>query len=717
MPCTFDPKGGRQPVTLALFLCLGTLIYALHLKAGDTLWATEHNAPLEIQLDLIDPVLDRQSISTSKGGIVRGKELHVEAHELIFTRDAQAKKSGRLFARGGVYLQYFGKRFVGQELEYDVSTRTGILRQGRTKLGQWFVGSCEVQLSPDGSCQLRLPYATTSLRVPSRWQVHIDDLLLTDTRELDVTGLKVLVGQKRVARMGSFKINARTIQNWPLLLTGAWGSKSQRRLGVRYKLSGDQWRANLEIDRWWTRGWGFGGHIKGRGMERHWSLAHYALHESAPRSHWRFCSSATMRQNFPRENAYLEGKIFHASDANFISERLANSTIYKPTPKSHLSYHQAHEQFVLNAQAVVKINRFETVKQLLPQCAIRARPLHLPGGFTFDQGIDIAHLKMSFAEKEAQNDFATWRGLWTGSVYRGFDLGHNITATGGLSARIYTVSNTPFGDSIGWVTPRWDGHLQTTWVFLHGHLIHRITPYLHHQVSRSNADQCARCYVFDLEEAPTAAQKLEWGARGALSTERRALLDYELSFRDPIGPLSKYSAHLAQLSLNWHVSNRCDLGLRTTVDRRRKRIERTSVSARATLSPSLAAILEYDRRSPYSWRGIGEDRNWLQQLHSIEDLLHSSLSDRRQTLGAQLYWRLEPDWVFRAHSRWGFGRDRHSVNRYTSPYWEYGISAATSLSATWKVQLHFGQRKGGTRFSCEISASTKTPTIVKHHYD
>lgn len=717
MRCLFL-KGKREALIHCGFRALIALSAQLLVLASGPLWAAE--APslgdaAEISVELIDPVLHRQSISSSKGGIVRGPGVHFEAHQILVQRNQNSKYGGKLTASGGVYVHYFGKRFVGDEVEYDFFTRTGVLRQGRTQLGQWIVGSCEVHLLADGSCQLRLPYATISLRTPSRWLVKAHELIYTGEKDIDLRKLEVMVGPTKIAKLGSFKVSTYTLQHWPLLLTGQWGSLSQRRLGLRFKMSSRSWRANFDLDRWWTQGWGFGGHVKGRGEEKNWSLAHYALRETMPTTHWRFCSSATYHRKWIENDARFEAKIFHASDADFATHRLANSAIYKPTPISFLSYHRAQDSFVLNTQAICKINRFETVKQLLPMIDLRARPFHLPKNLIFDQGINVAHLKLSFAKKDAQRDFATWRGLWTPSIYRGVDLGHQITATTMVSARAYGVSTTPSGGSVAWVTPQWDGHLQGNWIWLAGCYTHRITPYLHHRVARSFADRFAQCYVFDLEEAPTAVQKLEWGARGTVSSIERALFEYEVFLRDPIGPLSKASAHSAQAHLIWHATTRCDLGLKAIADRRRKSIDRMQLSVKATLNASLAAIIEYDQRSSHSWRGIYADRNWLQHLHSQEELLASALSDKRQILNVRLYWRLEPDWVFSAHSRWGFGRNKNSALGQTAPYWEVGCRVATALTDTWRFMLQLGQRKGVINFSYDISASAKTPVIGKRN--
>ena len=213
--------------------------------------------PEEVSLEFVDPHLDRQGISTKLGGVIRGRDFHFEAHQLEFRRTT-GNQQGVLLADGGVYVQYFGARFVGQSLEYDFAKRRGVLLTARSQLGSWLVGSCEVHLFPDGHTEFRYPWAVTANAPFADWRLRADKLTLSPAQDVSISGLQYTFGNRALARARNVKFNARKLQRIPIQLGYQWGSKDQRRIGLTYRFLDAPQRMQLHLDRWYTQGWGLG---------------------------------------------------------------------------------------------------------------------------------------------------------------------------------------------------------------------------------------------------------------------------------------------------------------------------------------------------------------------------------------------------------------------------------------------------------------------------
>ena len=116
-----------------------------------------------------------------------------------------------------------------------------------------------------------------------------------------------------------------------------------------------------------------------------------------------------------------------------------------------------------------------------------------------------------------------------------------------------------------------------------------------------------------------------------------------------------------------------------------------------TYSANLSFSIEYRYRGPYDFRKADHDNFILDVARPIEDLYHSPLSDKRNTLlsKAELYFTPKTKLQLELHSGWG----RSDQPGYT----EGRANFITMLYSSWKVNLSYTYTtRGSSHFGFKI---------------
>lgn len=676
----------------------------------------------EVELAFIDPIWDGRSLSSDQGGIVKAPHIHFEAHSLCFTRSKSSEGKGHLIARGGIYANYFGSCFVGEELEFDFAKKTGVLRLARVQVGSWYIGGSEIHLLADGSYHLRHAWAATRTFPGIIWQGFAEQMIVHSDRLIDFRAMTLKIGNRPIANFRSLRTQAETLEHFPLALTFQIGSKNTRKLGIRYTKRAETYRSYLQLDRWWTGDWGAGVRVESRAGKSDWSTSHYfardqkrrdALEQNRDRK-WRFICNAKGVHHLFEGNARLTGQFSRSSDSHF-SSRLGQSNHFKPHRSTYIAYRHQWPHCVFNVRALVKVNPYETRKQELPGLelfpSVRQR-----GKWHFEQSLESANLVLSYPQKSHQNQFSAWRTIWNGRLTRHQRIGHILTASATVGARGYAVSQQPGKGASQWITPRVESHLQMPIWASNRHLDTAFNLFVHHTLSPRLPRRSADSYVFDMQEAVTSENRIAWGVRGILNYRMCPILDYAIWLTDPVGSLGKPQPRRCLIDLTWRLTRRFECDLRSWFNRNERSIDRTAARLRATFSEKLAATVEYDKRNLKSWRGIGDDRDWLAKWHSQKDLLASDLSDRRHYLSSSVYWLVDPDLALKWQTRRGFGRAIRGGTERERGYSEWGLGAVAIVPGQWKMQFCYERRtgrRGLRRYLINLESTTQTMIVTK----
>src|ERR1700722_13927772 len=144
------------------------------------------NAPLfSLTVNLKEPTYQDGVLKTEKGGIIEGPNLRIQARNILYTRkEVDDQLIVQLEAEGDLILEFGEYLFVGERLEYDFQTNTGMLYDGRTGIEPWFVGGKEIRLCADGSYIIYHGFATTSENYQRDWEIETENAHLQKNRYL-----------------------------------------------------------------------------------------------------------------------------------------------------------------------------------------------------------------------------------------------------------------------------------------------------------------------------------------------------------------------------------------------------------------------------------------------------------------------------------------------------------------------------------------------------
>ncbi|MGH2612973.1 MAG: hypothetical protein ACRDFB_07990, partial [Rhabdochlamydiaceae bacterium] len=111
--------------------------------------------------------------------------------------------------------------------------------------------------------------------------------------------------------------------------------------------------------------------------------------------------------------------------------------------------------------------------------------------------------------------------------------------------------------------------------------------------------------------------------------------------------------------------------------------DRTNIRSAWTLSENAALTFEFRHRSQFDWRKSDHDNYILDIARPIDELLHSPLSDGRNTYLTKLQFRLSPLWTCHVESHIGTGR-KNDPN-----YYAYEVKLAVLLTGRWQVEFGY----------------------------
>lgn len=698
-----------------LFLAL-FFAFQLLFSEGVTSHSEWSQTDCDIDLALIDPRLENRSLISPKGGVVRAPNMHFEAHWLKYTRPEGGNR-GHLTARGGIFVKFFKSNFIGEELEFDFNSNTGVLRNARLQVGSWVIGGSDIYLKANGTYDIRRAWAETVTFPGIYWGANAERILIRPDRLINFHSLTLKTGQQPLARFKSISFKQQTLEHFPLGLSLQWGSKNNRKLGLRYTLYADRYNSHFQLDRWWTKQWGLG--IRFEGLEKNptWSTSHYLMRRSDIRRKWHFLCNGRFSYKWPDRKAQIKAKLTRASHSHFI-ERLSQSREFKGQGSTQIEYREQWPFGVVKALAVVKINPYETRKQQLPSILLLPKSSHWEN-WHFYQTLETAQLVLSYPKHSHQKTFAAWRTIWNAHLYRHQRLGQFLTATGEISTRGYAVSQKTEGTSSRFFTPRWDGYLQLPFVIKTENFTISSRFFAHHILSKNLYSRVRDLYVFDLEESAIEDHTLNWGFRGAIDHQQRKILDYSFSINHPIGEKGRPRPRRLFVDLTCRLTPRIECDIRNWIDRDRKKIDRSAVRLRATLSDQLAALIEYDKRNERSWRGIGDDRDWICKWHSENQLLSSELSDRRHFISSSIYWILDPELAIKGQIRRGINHRYIKNSLTTLSHLEWGVGVVAILPGQWKMQMAYEHRVGKSglrRYSIKLITNHQAPIVTKPNF-
>ena len=142
---------------------------------------------LDLCVDLKNPVYKKGAVYTQEGGIIRGKDIRIQAKEIEYV---QTKNQRYVKASGDLMVQYRGKAYIGDVFFFDFINKEGWVENGKTFAGTFYIGGSKIHLLEGGAYEIDNATLTTCESKDSTWQIQADQAYIKKDDLLDAKNVR-----------------------------------------------------------------------------------------------------------------------------------------------------------------------------------------------------------------------------------------------------------------------------------------------------------------------------------------------------------------------------------------------------------------------------------------------------------------------------------------------------------------------------------------------
>lgn len=672
-----------------------------------------------VTVDLREPEYSEGVLKTNKGGVVKGPDLRMQARNIIYTRkliDGQPVMT--IEAEGDLLVEFGEYLFVGERLEYDFQTHTGILYKGRSTADFWYFGGATIYLQEDGSYFVEEAFFTTSENYHQDWQIRAERAVLVQQRFLTAKNVQFRILNVPLFWLPSFRADLNSIFDSPIRYTIRWGGRKGTRIGLQYEFfSWRRFKAVVRLDYRTKRGLGFGLETYYQSEDHRESLEtiNYIAQASSlihPDEKVRYRFQGVYSNLLLDDTVTVDLTWDKISDLDMPSDYDDRGLEIDYAYRTELDVRREAPDWIVNFATRVRVNDFQTIKQELPSLTAHWRPYNLgSSGIISDTQIQTSYLDFKYATHlEKVHDFNSSRIGLIHKYYRPYRFGGaTLTPTAGLVAVNY--GNSPSHHARWVALGLFDLNLNTRLHKYYGNYKHVLIPYANYNFYTYPTTNPHDHYIFDIDDGWYRLNRLRLGFQqnfyfkdevGSIHRLFMADIWTNLFFKTETIPYFIYNIYgnfVANLSPRWRQMVQC------AWDIHRNDLAYFNIRNDWTLSTHFAISLEYRHRYPFDWRKVDRDNFILESFHSPHRLLHSSLSDRRDTLLIHSFYRFDPNWALEFECRQGWNR------KHEPSYTEFEIDLLGTLRSAWQVKVFYCHRvnTGENRFAINFSIGLNRP--------
>jgi len=671
--------------------------------------------PLDIVVDLRNPTYQNGVVYTDEGGVVKAKDLRIQAHTIEYTRKkSDGKEIHRVEASGDLMIQYKGRVFTGEALEYDFLTGTGTVHNGKTFSGLWFISGERIELSADGSYHVENASITASENKESDWDLFAGQVDALKSDLFVAKNVSFRLYKVPTFWLPSFKLNLKKTSRDPVVRYFLNWDKSQGvRAGMRYQLY--SWRDFAlfgRVEYRWSTGWG--GAIESE-YDPPGSRASFVTRsyvgtdrlETAPNKQFRFRLQGVhhWRSEDGKTNTALSWDKY--SDVRMPSD-FKSEDFEVGTAKQTLfwAHHQARYAIV-NFKARPRANAFESIKQDLPTFYLNTLPIALgPTGILSSFFLKASYLDFAYSDQLATtptlkppSDYRSGRFEARERLYRPFYLGPiTFTPNAGAIGILYTNSQTHDAKNMGLLA--YGADLSARAQRSYSESKHVLEPYAGFLSLTKPTVSPDSHYIFTIMDGYNQINQIHGGIRSLLYPQaemgKGPWFSADLYANAFVSDLTipQFIPRM-YLWLEWRLPS-LYLSFHNAWNFQNSVLDFSNARCRWTISENIALSLEARYRSQYDWRKADHENFILDVTRSENELLSSPLSDQRLTLLSDLFIRLSPFWELHFQSHHGF------LRKTETPYNEFQIDLFTWVASALKLRLSYSHTDKDDRFSWQL---------------
>lgn len=684
-----------------------------------------------VTVDLRDPEFSEGILRTTCGGVVQGPDIRIQAQNIIYTKKIiDGKPVFFIEAENDLMIEIGDYLFIGQRLEYDFQEKSGVLYEGRTSVEPWFFGGEVIYLRADGSYMIYNGFVTTSENYRTDWQITSDEATFVENGYISAKNVQFKLLQLPVFWVPSFKASLDSIYDAPVRFTAHAGGRQGTRGGMTYELfSWNRWKTFLRLDYRIKRGFGGGFETSYKSEDhRHYlETVNYIARDSAvtePYERTRYRFQGVYSNQLMDDRVSVDATWDKLSDKEMATDYKDRGLELDTAGSTQLLVRRQEDSWIVNFLTRVRVNTFQTVKQELPSLETTWRPLTLGStGIISDNKLKLSYLDYEYTNDLVNvHDYSSGRIEYTTNFYRPivFDYLNLLPEAG--SELIY-YNNSPERGGQRWLAVgMFNLEANNSFNHLYGNCKHVIQPYAKYTYFTGPTTSPNDHYIFDIDDGWYRLDTLRFGFRNYFYVKspdgcinRRLMADiYTNAFYDTPTIRQSIPRIYGRFVVNSLPTLRHTLD--TAWDFERGEVDRFNLRTDWTVTRDLAIALEYRQRSAYDWRKVDYNNYILDSYRSEWELRHSTVSDRRNTLLLNMFYRLTPTWAIAAAARNGWNRHHESKELREPSYIEYEFDLIATLKSAWNIKLsyqHKEEDRNQNRIAVYFTIGLKRPDREK----
>ncbi len=666
----------------------------------------------EFVVDLKDPEYMDGMISTTQGGVITAPKLRIQARKIKYANTIIDKKNvHRVDAEGDLMVEWNDKVFVGEKLEYDFITRTGVIYQGKTAVGLWYIGGEKIILEEDQTYHISHAFVTTSENVDREWEIHARKFKYLPKNLLQAEDVSFRFANIPIFYLPYLKSELKQVTDTPVRYSLIWRAGQDPKLSMRYRVySSEIFDLFTRIDLRTKRG--FGGAVetdfhhpnqRSRFLTKNY-LAHDTFYNDTDTNQKRTRYRLQGKYQDHAKNNKTSVKLIYdkISDKNMPGNFTSDNFELNTAKRTEFTLRHREENSKLGLYVRPRINSFQGFKQELPTFSFSLRPFQVgQTGIYAENRMRVSYLDYSYADGMQRfiSDFHAARLETHHDIYRPIHLGFmDITPSGGFIGIFY--NNNPENSPKGQAVFSYGLDVRTPLYKPYKGFSHYFEPYTSFKGLSSPTASISDHFIFDLSDGLNRINQLKVGVQQRFYFKDSPLfcpniyLDlYAYSFFGT-ATLNKAIPKLG-LNFNWDLSTLSFTSL-FGWNFENQVLDVADLHLKWTISADAALSFQYRHRSRFYWRKDDRDNFILDVSRKIPELLDSPLSDERNTFLTRLQFKLAPDWVLRLESHQGWGRAKEPS------YHEGRLNLLTMISSGWRMELSLKQNVRGPGFGFSL---------------
>lgn len=654
----------------------------------------------EVKLYLQNGSFSNGIVRTHEGGVIEDERIRIQAKNLIYERSSLCEE---VTASDDLLILFDKRLLTGSHFSYDFQSKKGVVQNPVLASGGWTVSGRILTIEPDGSIIIEDGYVAPPSDLDMT--VAFEKIRLQRSSHIQAKRLSIRLFKKELISWSQIRTSLDALTDIPVQIRFSFGGYENTRASLRYRLiKTDLFKAYLRLDAIPSRGLGGGldTYYQSLDGKRTFDSKAFAIHDRSwddPDTRLRYRFQGVMQDSI--DHLHMRACYDWLSDAEMASNYAGKDFELPTAERTEFVADYKEANWLADFATRVRINAFQTINQELPSFQISWRPFALgPTGIMCDNRIRAAYLSYMFADgTPGGNAFSSGRVEVRNRLYRHFNLGYFLlTPEAGFNFIHYSNSPTMVAQeqavaTLGASASAPFFHNNTTY-------LHTVEPYANYCFSSQPTLPVSNTYIFSIDDGYALLNMLRLGVKQSFFLKKGpSCFVRKPLFLDlwAIGFFNEHTLdrHLPRIygALSWNPLATVATKFEGAWNREINQVDYANFSAQWTVDENLALKVAFLNRGPRAWRKADPDNFMLDMIQTEPTLLNSLVSDRRNTLITNIFWRFHPNWTaqFRTHTGW---------NRPAEPsYNEYLLSLSTILWSHWRVVVNYERREIEDRFS------------------